>query len=163
MASECNNSGPSFNCLNFQDTSEDSKLVPSKTDLDNLFGPLYEEYYATSTPKVSYNSAANTHDNKYTSSSSSIIVEEDEAPQIVSTSAEPVAIELNTLVLNKNADELVQENVTELDRNVYYNPFHTHVFEEAESSSKYQDPSNMHEFHQTHRSTDKWTKNHPID
>ncbi|GJW55805.1 retrovirus-related pol polyprotein from transposon TNT 1-94 [Tanacetum coccineum] len=37
------------------------------------------------------------------------------------------------------------------------------MFEEADSSSTYQDPSNMHEFYQTHRSTDKWTKNHPIE
>ncbi|GJS40316.1 hypothetical protein Tco_0565359, partial [Tanacetum coccineum] len=73
------------------------------------------------------------------------------------------AIELNTPVLNENADELVQEDVVELDGNIFYNPLHTPVFEEAESSSIYQDPSNMHEFHQTHRSTDKWTKNHPIE
>ncbi|GKD67469.1 retrovirus-related pol polyprotein from transposon TNT 1-94 [Tanacetum coccineum] len=37
------------------------------------------------------------------------------------------------------------------------------MFEEAESSSTYQDLSNMHEFHQNHRSSDKWTKNHPIE
>ncbi|GJY13052.1 gag-pol polyprotein [Tanacetum coccineum] len=80
------------------------------------------QYYATSTPKVLDNSAANTLDNEDTPSSSSIVVEEDEAPQIVSSSAEPVATEPNT-----------------------------------------PDPSNMHEFHQIHRSTDKWTKNHPIE
>ncbi|GJX77103.1 integrase, catalytic region, zinc finger, CCHC-type containing protein [Tanacetum coccineum] len=54
-----------------------------KTDLDILFGPLYDEYYATSTPEVSDNSAANTLDNEDTPSSLSIVVEEDEAPQIV--------------------------------------------------------------------------------
>ncbi|GJZ91286.1 retrovirus-related pol polyprotein from transposon TNT 1-94 [Tanacetum coccineum] len=96
-----------------------------KTDLDNLFGPLYEEYYATSTPEVSDISAANTLDNEDTPSSSSIVVEEDEAPQIVSSSAEPVSTKPNTPVSN--------------------------------------DPLNMHEFHQTHRSTDKWTKNHLIE
>ncbi|GJT18073.1 retrovirus-related pol polyprotein from transposon TNT 1-94 [Tanacetum coccineum] len=37
------------------------------------------------------------------------------------------------------------------------------MFEEDESSSTYQDPSNMYEFHQIHRSTDKCTKNHPIE
>ncbi|GKC74754.1 retrovirus-related pol polyprotein from transposon TNT 1-94 [Tanacetum coccineum] len=56
MASECNNSGPGFNCSNFQDSLEDSQSVPSKEDLDNLFGPLYEEYYVTIIPKVSVNS-----------------------------------------------------------------------------------------------------------
>ncbi|GKE35942.1 hypothetical protein Tco_1455264 [Tanacetum coccineum] len=88
MASECNNLEPRINCTNFQDSLEDSQSVPSKTDLDNLFGPLYEEYYATSSQEVSDNSAANTLDNEHTSSSSSIVVEEDEAPQIVSSSTE---------------------------------------------------------------------------
>ncbi|GKA70562.1 putative ribonuclease H-like domain-containing protein [Tanacetum coccineum] len=106
MASECNNLEPGMNCMNFQDSSEDSQSIPSKSDLDNLFGPLYEEYYATSSQEVSDNSAANTLDNEHTSSSSSIVVEEDEAPQIVSSSAEQVATEPNSLVLNENADEL---------------------------------------------------------
>ncbi|GJX77187.1 hypothetical protein Tco_0323998 [Tanacetum coccineum] len=77
MASECNNLEPRTNCLNFQDSSEDSQSVPSKLDMDNLFGPLYEEYYATSSQEVSDNSAANTLDNENTSSSS-IIVEQDD-------------------------------------------------------------------------------------
>nr|GEX95787.1 hypothetical protein [Tanacetum cinerariifolium] len=69
-----------INCMKFQDSSEDSKSVPSKTDLDNLFGPVYEGYYAKSLPKVSDNSTSNTPNNEKTSSSSSIVIEEDEAP-----------------------------------------------------------------------------------
>ncbi|GKD72682.1 retrovirus-related pol polyprotein from transposon TNT 1-94 [Tanacetum coccineum] len=80
MASECDNLEPEFNNTNFQDSSEDSQSLPSKTDLDNLFGPLYEEYYSKSLLEVSDNSIANTLDNENTSSSSSIVVEEDEAP-----------------------------------------------------------------------------------
>ncbi|GJZ49662.1 retrovirus-related pol polyprotein from transposon TNT 1-94 [Tanacetum coccineum] len=140
MASECNNLEPEFNCMNFQDLSEDSQSLPTKTDLDNLFGPLYVEYYLTSPPEVSDNSAANTLDNKNTSSSSSIVVEEDEAPQIVSSSTEQVASEPNTPVFNENADEFVQEDVAKFDGNVFYYPPQTPVFEEAESSSTYQDP-----------------------
>ncbi|GJR58601.1 retrovirus-related pol polyprotein from transposon TNT 1-94 [Tanacetum coccineum] len=75
MASECNNLKPRINSTNFQDSSEDSQSVPSKTDLDNLFGPLYEEYYAMSSPEVLDNSAAYTLDNENTFSSSSIVVE----------------------------------------------------------------------------------------
>ncbi|GKB73720.1 integrase, catalytic region, zinc finger, CCHC-type containing protein [Tanacetum coccineum] len=92
-----------------------------KTDLDNLFGPLYEEYYAKSSPELSDNSAANTLDNENTSSSSSIIVKEDEAPQIVYSSAKQVTTEPNSPVLNENADELVQEEVGDFDGNVFYN------------------------------------------
>ncbi|GKB54092.1 putative ribonuclease H-like domain-containing protein [Tanacetum coccineum] len=145
MASECNNLELGTDCLNFQDSSEDSQSVPSKSDLDNLFGPLYEEYYATSSQEVSDNSAANTLDNENTSSSSSIVVEQDDAPQIVSSSEEQVAIEPNSPVLNANADEFVQEDVAYFDGNVFYNPPQTHVFEVAETSSTYQDPSNMQE------------------
>ncbi|GKC03782.1 hypothetical protein Tco_0995392 [Tanacetum coccineum] len=163
MASECNNSEAGLNCINFQDSSEDSQSVPLKTDLDNLFGPLYEEYYETSSPEVSDNSAANTLDNDNTSSSSPIVVEEDEAPQIVSSSAEQVATKLNSLVLNENADEFVQEDVADFDGNVFYNAPPTPAFEEVESSLTYQNLSDMHEFHQKHHSSEKWTKNHPIE
>ncbi|GKD14181.1 retrovirus-related pol polyprotein from transposon TNT 1-94 [Tanacetum coccineum] len=163
ITSECNNLEPGINCTNFQDSSKDSQSIPSKSDLDNLFGPLYEEYYATSTQEVSDNSAANTLDNEHTSSSSSIVVEEDEAPQIVSSSTEQVVTEPDSPVLNANADEFVQEDVADFDGNMFYNAPPTPVFEEAESSSTYHDPSNMHEFHQKHRSSDRWTKNHPIE
>ncbi|GKA52705.1 retrovirus-related pol polyprotein from transposon TNT 1-94 [Tanacetum coccineum] len=94
------------------------------------------------------NSAANTLDNEDTPSSSSIIIEDHDAPQIVSSSEEPIMNEPTTLVFDDNSDEQVQEDVTELDGNTFKNPFATPEFKEAESSSNYQDPSNMHEFHQ---------------
>ncbi|GJV20308.1 retrovirus-related pol polyprotein from transposon TNT 1-94 [Tanacetum coccineum] len=53
--------------------------------------------------------------------------------------------------------------VAELDRNTIMHSFEIPKFGEAESSSNHHDPSNMHEFHQQHRCTDKWTKNHPIE
>nr|GEW18525.1 hypothetical protein [Tanacetum cinerariifolium] len=65
------------------------------------------QYYETRTPEVSNNSVANTLNNKVTPSSSSIIVEEHEAPQLVSSSGEPIANEPTTLVSNDNADESV--------------------------------------------------------
>ncbi|GJW41094.1 hypothetical protein Tco_0066939 [Tanacetum coccineum] len=93
MASECKNSGPSVNCLNFQDSSEEINDIPSQQDLDNLFGPLYDEYYAPITSKVLDNSTANTLDTEDTPSSSSIIVEDSDAPQLVTSSEEPIAQE----------------------------------------------------------------------
>ncbi|GJY28314.1 retrovirus-related pol polyprotein from transposon TNT 1-94 [Tanacetum coccineum] len=112
---------------------------------------------------VSDNSAANTLDNENTSSSSLIIVEEDEAPQIVSSSEEQVATEPNSPVLNEQTDELIQEDDAEFNGNVFHNAPRTPMFEEAESSSTLHDPSNMHEFHQKYHSSDKWTKNLPIE
>ncbi|GJR28923.1 retrovirus-related pol polyprotein from transposon TNT 1-94 [Tanacetum coccineum] len=150
VASKYNNLEPGMNCMNFQDSSEDSQSIPSKSDLDNLFGPLYEKYYETCSQEVSDNFAANTLDNEHTSSSSSI------------EQVEEYNLHIRT-ILNENADEFVQEDIAYFDGNVFYNAPPTPAFEEAESSSTYQDPSNMHEFHQKHHSSDRWTKNHPIE
>ncbi|GJX84026.1 hypothetical protein Tco_0333507 [Tanacetum coccineum] len=81
----------------------------------------------------------------------------------ISPSEEQVATEPHSPVLNENTNELIQEDDVEFDGCVFYNPPQTPVFKEAESSSTYQYPSDMHEFHQQHRSTDKWTKNHLIE
>ncbi|GJV14782.1 integrase, catalytic region, zinc finger, CCHC-type containing protein [Tanacetum coccineum] len=154
---------PGLNYSNFQDSSKELNEIPSKEDLDNLFSPLYEEYYATRTPEVSDNSAANTLDNEDTLSSSLIIVEDHDAPQLVSSSEEPIANKPTTLLSDNHFDEQVQEDITKLNINTFMNPFGTPDFEKSKSSSNYQDPSNMHEFHQQHRFTDRWTKNHPIE
>ncbi|GJU80591.1 hypothetical protein Tco_1282956, partial [Tanacetum coccineum] len=96
---------PDVKCLNFQDSSEEMNDIPSQQDLDNLFGPLYEEDYAPRTSKVLDNSAANTLDNEDTPSSSSIIVEDNDASQIATSSEEPIAQESSTLVLDTHSDE----------------------------------------------------------
>ncbi|GKB72298.1 hypothetical protein Tco_0933710 [Tanacetum coccineum] len=163
MASECNNSRPGVNCSNFQDSSEEMNDIPSHQDLDNLFGPLYEEYYAPRTLEVSENFNVNTLDNKDTPSSSSIIVEDNDTPQIATLSEELIAQESSTPVLDTHYDEQIQEDIVELDRNTIMHFLGTPEFEEAELSSNYQDPLNLHEFHQQHRYTDKWTKIHPIE
>ncbi|GKA87954.1 retrovirus-related pol polyprotein from transposon TNT 1-94 [Tanacetum coccineum] len=77
--------------------------------------------------------------------SSSIVVEANEAPQIVFSSEEQITNEPTTPVSNDNVVESVQKDVTELDGNTFMNPFTTPKFEEDESSSNYQDPSNMHD------------------
>ncbi|GKB73071.1 hypothetical protein Tco_0934483 [Tanacetum coccineum] len=163
MASECNNLEPIMNCMNFNNSSKDSQSIPSKSDLDNLFGPLYEEYYKMSSQEVSTDSAANTTDNDHTSSSSSIVIDQDDALLVVSSSDEQVSTAPNFPVMNDVADEFVQEDVVDFNGNMFHNAPQTLDFEVAESSSTYQDPSNMHQFHQQHRSTNRWTKNHPIE
>nr|GEU36459.1 integrase, catalytic region, zinc finger, CCHC-type, peptidase aspartic, catalytic [Tanacetum cinerariifolium] len=68
---------------------------------------------------------------------------------------EPIANEATTPISNENANEPVQEDVATFDGNEFYNPFHSPVIEEVGPSSTFQDPSNMHEFYQTHGYTDK--------
>ncbi|GJR43013.1 retrovirus-related pol polyprotein from transposon TNT 1-94 [Tanacetum coccineum] len=57
------------------DSSKDTNSIPSKEDFENLFGPMYEEYYATRSPEVSDIFAVNTLDNEDTPSSSSICLD----------------------------------------------------------------------------------------
>ncbi|GKF63781.1 hypothetical protein Tco_0187229 [Tanacetum coccineum] len=144
MASECNNLEPVMNYVNFNNSSEDSQSVPSTPDFYNLFGPMYEEYYAMRSQEVSDNSAANTLDNDHTSSSSSIVLEHDDASQIVSTSEEQIDIEPNSPVLNEVVDEFIQEDVADFDGIMFHNAPPSPEFDVVESSSTYQDPSNMH-------------------
>ncbi|GKC09972.1 retrovirus-related pol polyprotein from transposon TNT 1-94 [Tanacetum coccineum] len=124
---------------------------------------MYEEYYLTSSHEVSNNSATNTFDNDHTSSLSSIVVDQDDAPQIVSSLEELVVIDPNSPVFNEVVDEFVQEDVANFDGNMFHNAPQTPEFDVAESSSTYQDLSNMHQFHQQHRLIDRWTKNHPLE
>nr|GEW53027.1 integrase, catalytic region, zinc finger, CCHC-type, peptidase aspartic, catalytic [Tanacetum cinerariifolium] len=76
--------------------NKDHLCSACERDMDNFFGPMYEEYYVTSSQKVLDNSATHTLDNEHTSSSSLIVVEEDEALQIVYSSAEQVTTEPNS-------------------------------------------------------------------
>nr|GEX98077.1 copia protein [Tanacetum cinerariifolium] len=132
--------------------------------IQNLEGEdLLTEYYATRTPEVSDNSTANTLDTKDTPSSSLVIVDDSGVPQIVTSSEELIAQESSNPVLDIHSDEQIQEDDAELDGNTIMHSFKTLAFEEAELSSNYQDPSNMHKFHQQHRYVDKWTKIHPIE
>ncbi|GJY20103.1 retrovirus-related pol polyprotein from transposon TNT 1-94 [Tanacetum coccineum] len=56
----------------------------------------------------------------------------------------------------------IKDDVADFNGNVFHNAPPTLEFDVAESSSTYQDPSNMHQFHQQHRSIDRRTKNHPF-
>ncbi|GKD41729.1 hypothetical protein Tco_1261936, partial [Tanacetum coccineum] len=140
MASKHNYLEPDTNHFNFENSSAESNQTPLKEDLDDLFGILYEEYYEKRQPKVSTNSGAHTTlNNEDTPSSSTIFVDDNETPQIVSTSEEPTSPISNDL-----ADESIQDDNTNLDRNTFINPFCSPVTEKTESCLIIQDPSIMH-------------------
>ncbi|GKB00743.1 hypothetical protein Tco_0828736 [Tanacetum coccineum] len=91
----------------------ESMNTPSKEDLDNLFGPMYKEYFEKNSSKVSINFVAQKfHNNEDSPLTSSIFVEEQKAPPIVTTSEEQTS-----LILMNEADELNQEDSAEFDGN----------------------------------------------
>ncbi|GJU79601.1 retrovirus-related pol polyprotein from transposon TNT 1-94 [Tanacetum coccineum] len=111
MASEHKYLEPNSNHFTDNDLSAESSTIPSKEDLDNLFGPMYEEYFEKRSPEVSINSAAQrTHTNEESPLSSSTIIKDQEAPPIVSSSEEQ-----NSPISTNGADELLQEDSAEFD------------------------------------------------
>ncbi|GJY02905.1 retrovirus-related pol polyprotein from transposon TNT 1-94 [Tanacetum coccineum] len=92
MASEHNCLEPDTNRFNNDDSSAEFTSIPSKEDLDNLFGSMYEEYFEKKSPEVSINSDAQTtlHNNDVPLSSS-IIVEDNEDPPFVSSSEDQIS------------------------------------------------------------------------
>ncbi|GJT80667.1 retrovirus-related pol polyprotein from transposon TNT 1-94 [Tanacetum coccineum] len=118
--------------------------TPSKEDLDNLFGLMYDEYFEKRSSDISINSAEHqVHNYEDSPSTSLIIVKEYEAPSIVTTSEE----QTSPISLNE-ADEFNQEDSTDFDGNTVFVPYDALNFEEAESSIIALHPSNMNEFHQ---------------
>ncbi|GJU95836.1 retrovirus-related pol polyprotein from transposon TNT 1-94 [Tanacetum coccineum] len=144
--------------IGYSKTSKTETMnIPSKEDLDNLFGPMYEEYFEKRSSSMSINSAAQQVHNHDSPSTSLIIVEEYEAPPIVTTSEEQTSpISLN------DADESNQEHFAEFDGNTLITPYDDPYFVKAESLTAL-DPSNMLEFHQVQPSTHIWTKAHPLE
>nr|GEU88367.1 uncharacterized mitochondrial protein AtMg00810-like [Tanacetum cinerariifolium] len=136
--------------------SHPPKLVPK--DLDNLFGPMYEEYFKKRSFETSINSAAQqVHNHKDSPLTSSIVVKEHEAPPILTTSDE----QTSQISLNE-ADESNQKESIDFDGNMVFVPYDVPNFEEAESSTIALDPSNMHEFHQKHGMDESVSMSTPI-
>ncbi|GKE69573.1 hypothetical protein Tco_1527645 [Tanacetum coccineum] len=90
---------------------------------------------------MSINSPAQqVHNHEDSHSTSSIIVEDHEAPPIVTTSEE----QTSPISLNE-AKEFNQEDSSDFDGNTVFVPYDAPNFEEAESSTTALDPSNMHD------------------
>ncbi|GKB01810.1 hypothetical protein Tco_0829854 [Tanacetum coccineum] len=88
MAYEHDCSEPAFQRFN-DDSSAESMNTPSKEDLDNLFGPMYDEYFEKKSSDMPINSTAQqVHNHEDSSSTYSIENEAHKAPPVVTTSEE---------------------------------------------------------------------------
>ncbi|GJY76469.1 retrovirus-related pol polyprotein from transposon TNT 1-94 [Tanacetum coccineum] len=159
MASEHDSLEPVFQLFNNNTSSTDTMNTPSKEDLDNLFGPMFEEYFEKRPFDTPINSAAQpTQFHEVPSSTSLMIVEEHEAPPIETTSDEqtsPISL--------TNADEVNQEDSANFNGNLDFVPYNTSGHEEIKSSTAALEPSNVQNFQQVQPSTHIWTKDHPLD
>ncbi|GJW17813.1 retrovirus-related pol polyprotein from transposon TNT 1-94 [Tanacetum coccineum] len=139
MASEHDCLEPVLQRFNNNTSSADTMNTPSKEDLENLFGPMFEEYFETRSFDTPINSAAQpTQFHEDSSSTSSIIVEEHVAPPIETTSDEQTS-----LISLTNADEVNQEDSADFNGNLDFVPYNTSSHEEIESSTAALEPSNV--------------------
>ncbi|GJS40458.1 integrase, catalytic region, zinc finger, CCHC-type containing protein [Tanacetum coccineum] len=80
---------PELQQFNNHNSSAEQMNTPSKEDLDNLFGPMFEKYYEQkSSDTPIYSAAQPTQVHEDSPSTSSIIVDTHEAPPVVTTSDE---------------------------------------------------------------------------
>ncbi|GKA58815.1 retrovirus-related pol polyprotein from transposon TNT 1-94 [Tanacetum coccineum] len=85
--------------------------TPSKEDLDNLFSPMFEEYYEQkSSDTPIYSAAQPTQVHEDSPSTSSIIIDTHEAPPVVTTSNEQTSP-----ISFTEADEFNQEDTADFD------------------------------------------------
>ncbi|GKA86962.1 hypothetical protein Tco_0808673, partial [Tanacetum coccineum] len=119
MASEHDCLEPELQRFINHNSSAEIMNTPSKEYLDNLFGPMYEEYFKKKFSETPINSVAQpTQIHEDSPSTSSIIVDEHEAPPIVTTSDEqtsPISL--------TEADEFNQEDSTNFDGNSQFVPY----------------------------------------
>ncbi|GJT81318.1 hypothetical protein Tco_1055660 [Tanacetum coccineum] len=158
MASEHDSLEPVSQQFIDDDSSAESMNTLSKKDLDNLFEPMYDEYFEKKSFDMPINSVIQqVHNQEDSSLTSSIGIEAHEVTPIATTSEEqtsPISLTV--------ADEVYQEDSTELDGNILLTLYDALDFFKAESLTNL-DPSNMHEFHQVQPSTHIWTKAHPLE
>ncbi|GJR23854.1 retrovirus-related pol polyprotein from transposon TNT 1-94 [Tanacetum coccineum] len=111
MASEHDCLEPKLQQFNNYNSSAEPMNNPSKEDLDNLFSPMFEEYYKQkSSDTPIYSEAQPTQVHEDSPSTSLIIVNMHEAPLVVTTSDEqtsPISL--------TEADEFNQEDTADFD------------------------------------------------
>ncbi|GJS16629.1 retrovirus-related pol polyprotein from transposon TNT 1-94 [Tanacetum coccineum] len=111
MASEQDSLEPDLQRFNNQNSSDDLTNTPSKEDLDNLFGLMFEDYFEQKSSDTTINSAAQpTQDQEDSPSTSLIIIDIHKDPPVVTTSDEQTS-----LISLQESDEFNQEDSAEFD------------------------------------------------
>nr|GEV72539.1 hypothetical protein [Tanacetum cinerariifolium] len=94
----------------------------------------------------------------------------DEAPDMIINFINQIQVNLRAIVQNIRTDnetefknDKLKSHYEKLDITQQFSIARTLQQNELESSSTTMDPSNMHEFHQMHRSTDKWMQAHLLE
>ncbi|GKF85006.1 hypothetical protein Tco_0249904 [Tanacetum coccineum] len=113
MASEHNCLEPELQQFNNHNSSAEPMNTPSKEDLDNLFGPMFNEYFEKKSSDTTINSVVQqTQVHEESSSTSLIFVDTHEAPPVVTTS-----VKQTSPISLIEMDEINQEDCATFDGN----------------------------------------------
>ncbi|GJV93494.1 retrovirus-related pol polyprotein from transposon TNT 1-94 [Tanacetum coccineum] len=113
MASEHDCLEPELQRFNNHNSLEETMNTPSKEDLDNLFGPMFEEYFEQKSSETPiYSAAQPTQVNEDSPSTSSIIIDTHEAPPVITTFDEQTS-----LISLTESNEFNQEDSADFDGN----------------------------------------------
>ncbi|GJT71802.1 retrovirus-related pol polyprotein from transposon TNT 1-94 [Tanacetum coccineum] len=129
------------------ETSVADTTVPSQQELDLLFGPLYDEFFNTSTSRVNKSFFTNNS------------AQQDTKP---STNIHPTTEPSTPTYVHAEENNDNQAEDTQVQQDEFTNPFYTPVREVVESSSRNIGNSNLHTFNQPQDSEYRWTKDHPL-
>ncbi|GJV32254.1 retrovirus-related pol polyprotein from transposon TNT 1-94 [Tanacetum coccineum] len=127
-------------------SSVDSMNTPSKEDLDNLFGPMFDEYFEKKSSVTPINFASQKTQSNEDSPSNETIYGEQTSP-----------------ISSTETDEINQEDSATFNDNLDLIPYNPSNSEEIESSTAAIESTNVQNFHQVQPSTHIWTKDHPLD
>ncbi|GJU07163.1 retrovirus-related pol polyprotein from transposon TNT 1-94 [Tanacetum coccineum] len=177
MASEHDCLEPELQRFNNHNSSAESMNTPSNEDLDNLFGPMFEEYFEKTSSDTTINSAAQPSQvHEDSSSTSSIFVDAHEAPSVVTTCVIPKIHKLTRMIRRlttcdeqtspiylTEADEFNQEDSADFDGNAQFVPYNPPRRKEIEVIFYNGSRTSIANFHQVQPSTHIWTKDHPLD
>ncbi|GJY59280.1 retrovirus-related pol polyprotein from transposon TNT 1-94 [Tanacetum coccineum] len=112
MASEHDCLEPELQRFNNHNSSAESMNTPSNEDLDNLFGPMFEEYFEKTSSDTTINSAAQpTQVHEDSSSTSSIFVDAHEAPSVVTTCVIPKIHKLTRMIRRSGRIKQIESHI----------------------------------------------------
>ncbi|GJR15434.1 retrovirus-related pol polyprotein from transposon TNT 1-94 [Tanacetum coccineum] len=125
--------------IGYSETSRaDLMNTPSKEDLDNLFGLMFEDYFEHKSSDTTINSAAHPTSAHEDSPSTSSFIDTHEAPPVVTTSDEQTSP-----ISFPESYEFNQEDSANFDGNAQFVPYDPLSHVEIESSTTALVPSNV--------------------
>ncbi|GKB93408.1 hypothetical protein Tco_0979545 [Tanacetum coccineum] len=141
-----------------------AEIVTTSNELELLYSPMFSELLNGTSHVVLKSSTVHAADNpdkrqqhNTTHTSTTTDVADPPPLNIHSTHQTPTQVTTVTAPRETNTEN------AQFDEDEFINIFSTPVQEQGETSSRHVDSSNMHTFYQHHPSSQRWTKDHPLE